>query len=102
MNEAIARFFEDQRVFTHGATGGKGVAPSLQEMKEYRPGPPSEAINLLAIPGAIKEVVKGIKRQIELRKGMQPAEPDPSPTPGMDEATKTPTPTPSPTPKPDF
>lgn len=101
MNEAIARFFEDEDTFTRGATGGADRAPSRDEMNDYRPGM-SPSINLLLLPKALMELGKMLKRREDARKPMPPAQPTPEPTPVPDilaDATPTPTPSPTPTPR---
>jgi hypothetical protein len=105
MNEAIARFFEDRETFHRGATGGRGVAPSLAEMKEHRPGV-TEGLNLMMLPQAVREAIRSLRRWREGRQGMPPAEPNPSPSPEdspsvvASPSTAAPTPTPTPTPTP--
>ncbi|MBP6705456.1 MAG: hypothetical protein KA385_18225 [Vicinamibacteria bacterium] len=78
MNAAIARFFdkrEDRGNMLRGAT--PGGAPTRREMAEYRPGV-TPGVSLL---GLALVVGKEVRKQIERRKGMPPAEPSPSPTP---------------------
>lgn len=78
MNAAIARFFErgdEKGNMLRGAT--PGGAPTLREMAPYRPHV-TPAANLLGVAAI---AVKEIKKQIEARKGMPPADPSPSPTP---------------------
>lgn len=78
MNAAIARFFDkrDERGnMLRGAT--PGGAPTRSEMAEYRPGV-TPGVSLL---GLALVVGKEIRKQIEQRKRMPPAEPSPSPSP---------------------
>lgn len=78
MNAAIARFFDkrdDKGNMLRGAT--PGGAPTLREMAEYRPGV-TPGLDLL---GLVMAAGKEVRKQIERRKAMPPAEPSPSPSP---------------------
>ena len=86
MNQAIARFFENGDM-RRGAT--PGGAPTLGEMASYRHQVSPSVDFLLLASLAIKE----IRKQVEKRQGMEPAEPSPGASPS-------PTPAPSPTPGP--
>jgi hypothetical protein len=78
MNQAIARFFDrgdDNGNMLRGAT--PGGAPTLREMASYRPHvtPGADLLGVAAL------AAREIRKQLDRRKGMLPAEPSPSPSP---------------------
>ena len=78
MNAAIARFFDkgdERNDMLRGAT--PGGAPTIGVMAPYRPHA-TQGMNFL---GAAIAAGKAVKRQIDLHKGMEPADPSPSPGP---------------------